>query len=273
MAGGSNPLTRPRSRAGDLSPPELGLARVRHFKMIDVGYILLRLGRGELAEPLCSTSGRCSDERRRVGSEMVAIEQLRYVRLIAGNLGQAADFAQRVLGLEPIDRTRDAATFRSDFRDYTLAFATGPGVKQSIGLEVRHSTDLDTALEALQRLGIAAGRGAAEDCTLRKVKDMIWFEDFTGNRIELVVRPLHSGWRYFPSRDAGVRGLADVIIRSADVERTCRSGPAFSAPMSAIGPAMRPIFVLTTRITGLSCFRPLVPAFYPLNSRSKTSIC
>ena len=25
------------------------------------------------------------------------------------------------------------------------------------------------------------------------------------------MRPLNSGWRYFPSRDADIRGLADVI--------------------------------------------------------------
>ena len=150
---------------------------------------------------------------------MVVLEQLRYVRLPADDLGRAADFAQRVLGLEPIDRTQDLATFRSDSRDYTLAFAAEAGAVQSIGIEVRSSTDLDAAIEGLKRLGISASRGSAADCALRKVKDMIWFEDFTGNRIELVVRPLHSGWRYFPSRDAGVQGLADVVIRSADVEK------------------------------------------------------
>jgi 2,3-dihydroxy-p-cumate/2,3-dihydroxybenzoate 3,4-dioxygenase len=48
---------------------------------------------------------------------------------------------------------------------------------------------------------------------------MAWFADFSGNLIELVVRPLNSGWRYFPSRDAGIVGLTDVIIRSVDVER------------------------------------------------------
>ncbi len=68
-------------------------------------------------------------------------------------------------------------------------------------------------------MGSATGRGSAEDCALRKVKDMVWFADFSGNRIELVVRPLNSGWRYFPSRDAGIRGLADVILRSIDVEK------------------------------------------------------
>jgi 2,3-dihydroxy-p-cumate/2,3-dihydroxybenzoate 3,4-dioxygenase len=106
---------------------------------------------------------------------MVALEQLRYVRLVASDLGHAADFAQRVLGLEPIDRTRELVTFRSDFRDYTLAFASGDHAVQSVGLEVRHSDDLDAAVEGLRRLGLLAGRASAEDCALRKVKDMVWF--------------------------------------------------------------------------------------------------
>jgi 2,3-dihydroxy-p-cumate/2,3-dihydroxybenzoate 3,4-dioxygenase len=150
---------------------------------------------------------------------MVELEQLRYVRLVADNLGGAVDFAARVLGLEAIDRNPELATFRSDYRDYTLAFATGDRAVQSIGLEVRYSQDLDGALEGLRRLGLSTGRGSVEDCALRKVKDMAWFTDFSGNRIELVVRPLNSGWRYFPSRDAGVRGLASVIMRSTDLEK------------------------------------------------------
>jgi 2,3-dihydroxy-p-cumate/2,3-dihydroxybenzoate 3,4-dioxygenase len=150
---------------------------------------------------------------------MVALEQLRYVRLVANDLGRAADFAQRVLGLEPIDRTAEVATFRSDFRDHTLAFEVNSGAGQSVAFEVRYSSDLDAALGGLARLGLANGRGTAEDCARRKVKDMAWFADFSGNRIELVVRPLNSGWRYFPSRDAGIKGLADVMLRSKDVEK------------------------------------------------------
>ena len=149
---------------------------------------------------------------------MVALEQLRYVRLAANDLSRAADFAQRVLGLEPIDRTPDVATFRSDFRDHTLAFESN-GAGQSVGFEVRYASDLDAALEGLARLGLKTGRGTAEDCARRKAKDMAWFTDCSGNRIELVVRPLNSGWRYFPSRDAGIKGLADIILRSTDVEK------------------------------------------------------
>jgi 2,3-dihydroxy-p-cumate/2,3-dihydroxybenzoate 3,4-dioxygenase len=150
---------------------------------------------------------------------VVALEQLRYVRLVADELGRAADFAQRVLGLEPIERTPELTTFRSDFRDHTLAFATGEHAVQSVGLEVRSPDELDAAAEELGRVGIAAGRGSAEDCALRKVKDMLWFTDCSGNRIELVVRPRNSGWRYFPSRDAGITGLADVMIRSVDIDK------------------------------------------------------
>jgi 2,3-dihydroxy-p-cumate/2,3-dihydroxybenzoate 3,4-dioxygenase len=69
---------------------------------------------------------------------------------------------------------------------------------QSVGLEVRYPGDLDAALEGLRRLGLSAGHGSSEDCALRKVKDMVWFTDFSGNRIELVVRPLNSPWRHFP---------------------------------------------------------------------------
>jgi 2,3-dihydroxy-p-cumate/2,3-dihydroxybenzoate 3,4-dioxygenase len=150
---------------------------------------------------------------------MVELQQLCYVRLVPESLASAADFAQRVLGLEPVDRNEELATFRSDFRDYTLAFMTGDRAVRSIGLEVRDPHDLEAVLDATRKLGLANGTGSAEDCALRKVKNMAWFSDFSGNRIELVVRPMTSGWRYFASRDAGIRGLADVIMRSIDIEK------------------------------------------------------
>ena len=145
------------------------------------------------------------------------IEQLRYVRLPADDLGQAANFAERVLGLQPIDRTDHLATFRSDYRDHTLAFtASAP---PSVGLEVRSPAELDAACAKLSAIGVAAESGSAQDCELRKAKHMLAFRDFSGNRIELVVRPMNSGWRYFASRDAGITGFQDVILRSTNVDK------------------------------------------------------
>lgn len=150
---------------------------------------------------------------------MIAIEQLRYVVLGTADLAAAAQFAQGTLGLEPIDRTAERATFRSDGRDYTLAFLAGEPATQAVGFEVREPKSLDIAFEALRARGLRAGRGTAEECALRKVRDMLWFHDHSGNRIELVVRPLNSGWRYFPARDAGIKGLDGVMLRSTAIEQ------------------------------------------------------
>jgi hypothetical protein len=80
---------------------------------------------------------------------VIEIEQLRYVRLGTRNLGAAVDFAQRILGLQLIERTDEQATFRSDFRDHTLAYEVGDRMQQSVGLEVRTQAMLDRAIAAL----------------------------------------------------------------------------------------------------------------------------
>lgn len=144
---------------------------------------------------------------------MIAIEQLRYVRLGTRDLGGAADFAQRILGLQLVDRTSEAAYFRSDYRDHTLVYHHGDPAEQAIGFEVRDLATLKEALAALRDHGLEAEEGTAEGCLLRKVKAYGSFRDARGNLIELVVRPLHSGWRYHAPRDAGVTGLDGVALR------------------------------------------------------------
>lgn len=150
---------------------------------------------------------------------MITIEQLRYVLLGTSDLAGAAEFAQRILGLEPVDRTAERATFRSDGRDYTLVFVAGGPAMQAVGFEVHDPKSLDIVSDALKARGLEATRGTAEEASLRKVRDFIWFHDHSGNRIELVVRPMNSGWRYFASRDAGITGLEGVILRSTAIAK------------------------------------------------------
>ena len=165
------------------------------------------------------------------------------------------------------------ATFRSDFRDHTLVFATGDHAVQSIGLEVRYSTDLDAAARRiaparnLRRPRIGGGLRAAQG------QGHGWFTDFSGNRIELVVRPLNSGWRYFPSRDAGIRGLADVILRSVDVEKDLSiwSGVLGAQVSDWAGDAA--YLRLDDAHHRIVLFPATRPAFSPSNMRSRTSIC
>jgi 2,3-dihydroxy-p-cumate/2,3-dihydroxybenzoate 3,4-dioxygenase len=145
---------------------------------------------------------------------VIEIEQLRYVRLGTRNLPAAIDFAQRILGLQLIERTEEQATFRSDFRHHTLVYEAGDPATQSIGLEVRTRAALERAVAALAANGITTTPGDAAALARRKARDMASFRDRSGNLFELVVRPETSGWRYFPARDAGVTGLAAVALRT-----------------------------------------------------------
>lgn len=143
----------------------------------------------------------------------IAIEQLRYVRLGTADLAGAVDFAQRVLGLQLVGRTEEAAYFRSDYRDHTLVFLHGLDAGQAIGFEVRDTQELDRAATLLTEAGFTVRPGDEDGCAARKVKAFIAVSLPAGYDIELVVRPLQSGWRYFGSRDAGITGLEAVSLR------------------------------------------------------------
>jgi 2,3-dihydroxy-p-cumate/2,3-dihydroxybenzoate 3,4-dioxygenase len=145
---------------------------------------------------------------------VIEIEQLRYVRLGTRNLPTAIDFAQRILGLQLIEKSDQQATFRSDFRDHTLVYEAGDPARQSIGLEVRTRTALERAAATLAANGFTVTSGDAAALARRKARAMVSFSDRSGNVFELVVRPQTSGWRYFPARDAGVTGLAAVALRT-----------------------------------------------------------
>jgi len=145
---------------------------------------------------------------------MISIEQLRYVRLGTRDLPAAIDFAQRILGLQLIERSEHQAFFRSDDRDHTLVYFVGEPNDQAVGLEVRSGEALAEAAASLHAHGYAVEQGTADAAAQRKVKSFIAFRDASGNRIELVLRPLNSGWRYHAPRDAGVTGLAGVALRS-----------------------------------------------------------
>lgn len=147
---------------------------------------------------------------------MIQIEQLRYVRLGTPDLDGAYDFATRVLGLQPVGRDDDQAWFRADSRDHTLCYVRGDAAEQTLGIELRDADALARAETELCAAGLDVARGDAASNAARRVQDHISVTPNGGPRIDLVVRPLHSGWRYFPSRDAGITGFFGVALRVAE---------------------------------------------------------
>jgi len=149
---------------------------------------------------------------------MIELEQLRYVRLGTRDLQEASEFATGVLGLQHVRTESSRAYFRSDYRDHTLCYVLTESHYASFAFDVRTPEVLERARQAVADFGLKPRFGTEDECADRRVKAFIVFEDRTGNSIEIVLRPLMSGWRYFPGRDAGVTGLQSIALRSMSVD-------------------------------------------------------
>jgi len=150
---------------------------------------------------------------------MIDFDDITYVRLGTRNLEQATEYATRILGLQEVRREGKSVYFRSDNRDHTLVYFEGDPRDHATAFEVGSKEALDEAAAILERAGRPVRSGSREECDARYVDEFIRFQDLTGNTLEIVVRPLASGWRYFPTRDAGITGFSHIGLRSRDPRR------------------------------------------------------
>ncbi|MBP8296925.1 MAG: VOC family protein [Burkholderiales bacterium] len=150
---------------------------------------------------------------------MINLQDIRYVRLGTPDVDAAARYATAVLGLEEARRENSTIYFRSDSRDHTLAYFTGDPGDHTAGFEVTTPEALDAAAAEIEAQRLPVRRGTREECDLRRCADFIHFKDPSGNGIDLVVRPHHSGRRYFPARDAGITGFSHIGLRTLDAPR------------------------------------------------------
>ena len=150
---------------------------------------------------------------------MIRLVDIRYVRLGTGDLDAAVAYGRDILGLELVRRGDGAAYLRGDDRDHNICYFTGDPRDHTLGFEIDPDAALEDAAAALEAAGVAVRRGTAEGAAARRVLDYINFRDPTGNSIDVVLRPYHSGRRYFPSRDAGIQEFSHVGLRTSDAPR------------------------------------------------------
>lgn len=150
---------------------------------------------------------------------MINLHDIRYVRLGTRNLETATDYAKRILGLQEVRREDKSVYFRSDSKDHTLVYSEGDPKQHVVAFEVTSLGQMDAAAAELEAMKAPMRRGTKAECEQRYVEAMLSFTDPSGNTIELVWRPQASGWRYFPSRDAGITGFSHIGLRSADPSR------------------------------------------------------
>ncbi|HWT18717.1 MAG TPA: VOC family protein [Variovorax sp.] len=150
---------------------------------------------------------------------MINLLDIRYVRLGTRHRDQAEGFARDVLGLEQTRENGGATYFRSDSRDHTLVYFEGDPADHTVGFELRTADELEAAAAELSNAGVDVRLGSADECEQRHVRAFVHFADPTGNKIDLVLGPHHSGRRYFPPRDAGITGFSHVGLCTTDAQR------------------------------------------------------
>jgi len=141
---------------------------------------------------------------------VIALTNIRYVRLGTRDAGVAVKFATEILGLQRAGEDADAIYLRSDDRDHTLVYTPGDPHDHTVGFELANEAALDAAAAELESAGHAVRRGAAGECEQRRVGAFVTFKEPSGTQIDLVARPWHSGRRYVASRDAGITGFSHV---------------------------------------------------------------
>jgi 2,3-dihydroxy-p-cumate/2,3-dihydroxybenzoate 3,4-dioxygenase len=150
---------------------------------------------------------------------VIHLRDLRYVRLGTRDLDASASFARDILGLEPAGCENGARYFRSDSRDHTLVYLKGDPQNHATAFELEDRAALHAAGGVLEGMKREVVWGTRSGCEQRRVESYIAFKDPSGNNIELVVRPHHSGKEYVPQRQAGVTGFSHIGLRTTDPVR------------------------------------------------------
>ncbi len=192
---------------------------------------------------------------------MIALTNIRYVRLGTRDVGAAAEFATEVIGLQRAGEDAGSIYLRSDDRDHTLVYTSGDPLDHTVGFELAGDDAVNAAACELENAGYAVRAGTAAECEQRRVGAFVTFKEPTGTKIDLVARPWHSGRRYVASRDAGITGFSHVGLFSTSPKRdekfwteTCNArvsdwiGPA---PLLRIDPVHHRIALFPARRHGV----------------------
>ena len=179
---------------------------------------------GVIMGPICEPSRPANSRERPArlpgeGETMINLVDIRYVRLGTRNLDETVAYATDTLGLELVGRENGRAYVRGDDRNHNICYFDGDPGDLTLAFEVLTRAELDAAAAELESTGHPVHIGSDDECADRRVLAFINFRDPTGNGIDLVLRPFHSGVRYFPSRDAGITGFNHVGLRTTNAPR------------------------------------------------------
>ncbi|MBV1868412.1 MAG: VOC family protein [Marinosulfonomonas sp.] len=146
---------------------------------------------------------------------MSDVAEVAYLWVKTADLTAHAAFVSDVIGLQAVAGDKDSeAGFRSDIRRRTVVLTDDPQAIGAVGLAYHTPEALEKAADRVREAGRPLIEADPETCARLFVRRAFRAEDPSGNPVDLVLGPHHSGRRFFPARDNGIEGLEGIVMRS-----------------------------------------------------------
>src|SRR6187455_1777140 len=153
------------------------------------------------------------------------LQSLGYIGIRAKAVDEWADYGARFLGMQLVDRSRSTLTFRmDDRRQRVVVQADGGEGAAFLGWEVDGAAAIDSLASRLEAAGVGVQRMPAAIADERRVKEIIRFEDPSGNVLEafhgaeVASDPFRPG-RAISGFRTGPLGMGHVVMNVERIDR------------------------------------------------------
>jgi 2,3-dihydroxybiphenyl 1,2-dioxygenase len=157
----------------------------------------------------------------------MALDSLGYFGVRTRSLDEWSSFAQKLLGLQLVDRSRKTLTFRMDDRRQRIVVhedVIGEGQRAAfMGWEVGSAAELDEIAATLERAKVHVERASRATADERRVKDLVAFDDPAGNRLEVFHGAEIAADPFTPGRAisgfrTGPLGMGHVVLNVESID-------------------------------------------------------
>ncbi len=156
--------------------------------------------------------------------QMIDIRGLAYVIAESADPGRWTQFGEQVLGMMASDAPDAGVYLKMDERPFRIAVQRGADRYVASGWEVADQRAFDAAIADLQRARVEPVRSTEPERALRKVNDMAWFTDPSGNRHELAWGCKQDGARF-----VSPQGVSSFVTGDLGMGHTVLPAPNFDA--------------------------------------------
>ncbi len=155
----------------------------------------------------------------------MGIVSLGYLGVHSDKTDEWSQFAQKLLGLQQVDKGAGTLSFRMDNYKQRFVVTNESGNNPAfIGWEVESSDDLSIFADKLENAGHEVSFANSSLADQRCVESLIYFNDPDGNRIELFFNPQTITEPFIPGRPisgfkTGAHGMGHAVLHVQNAER------------------------------------------------------